>query len=154
MMQNKKFTLRKTAIYGLAGCILAGGMMVAILPHSQVHAEMTATVVPVEVKREKSFKVNESEVQTKRVRQRLQIVMPDGKTHDIIHDELLSRVKTADDSYPYVYMNDLYLEGHLDQFNPVNMKTPLVGGYKANVDFVKPEMPNFQSKDANYKITY
>lgn len=153
MIQNKKFTLRKSAAYGLVGCVLfSGALLLATTSPTPVHAEMIrSTQSDEQVKNYQAFSVDESKLQSKRIRQHLEMTTPDGKTHDIIHDQVISRVKTGIEDYPYAYMHNMYLPTN---FNAVGDIVRDTADYKANVDGILPETVSWQSKDTNYKVTY
>lgn len=153
MVQNKKFTLRKSAAYGLVGCVLfSGALLLATTSPTPVHAEMIrSTQSDEQVKNYQAFSVDESKLQSKRVRQHLEMTTPDGKTHDIIHDQVISRVKTGIEDYPYAYMHNMYLPTNFNAVGDIVMDT---ADYKANVDGILPETVSWQSKDSNYKVTY
>lgn len=153
MIQNKKFTLRKSAAYGLVGCVLfSGALLLATTSPTPVHAEMIQSATSKEdVKAYQAFTASEDQLQSKRVRQHLQMTTPDGKTHDIIHDQVISRVKTGIGDYPYAYMHNMYLPNNFNAVGDIVMDT---ADYKANVDGILPETVSWQSKDTNYKVTY
>lgn len=153
MIQNKKFTLRKSAAYGLVGCVLfSGALLLATTSPTPVHAEMIrSTQSNEQVKNYQAFSVDESKLQSKRIRQHLEMTTPDGKKHDIVHDQVITRAKTGIEEYPYAYMHNMYLPTNFNAVGDIVMDT---ADYKANVDGILPETVSWQSKDTNYKVTY
>lgn len=153
MVQNKKFTLRKSAVYGLVGCVLfSGALLLATTSPTSVHAEMIRSGQSDEqVKNHQAFSVDELKLQSKRIRQHLEMTTPDGKKHDIVHDQVITRAKTGIENYPYAYMYNMYLPTNFNAVGDIIMDT---ADYKANVDGILPETVSWQSKDTNYKVTY
>lgn len=153
MIQNKKFTLRKSAAYGLVGCVLfSGALLLATTSPTPVHAEMIrSTQSDEQVKNYQAFSVDELKLQSKRIRQHLEMTTPDGKKHDIVHDQVITRAKTGIEEYPYAYMHNMYLPTNFNAVGDIVMDT---ADYKANVDGILPETVSWQSKDTNYKVTY
>ena len=151
ILENKKFSYRKTATYGLVGCILLGSLLLShpIKTFAATDEPTTATnAVTSNVFKGASY--NESIVATKQISQRAQIVMPDGTTHDIVNDVPIQRIATGDETYPYLYRYELGEPVH----SPLYGDVPVISGYTPNVYSIVPEIPTYNANNQYFKVTY